>query len=383
MDDGKAGGRASIVDCFSSIEDPRIERTKKHKLIDILVIAICAVICHAETWEDIEEFGKAKFEWFRRFLELPNGIPSHDTFARLFSRLDTKRFHECFLNWIRAVSEFVDEKIISIDGKTLRRSIDRASAKEALHLVSAWSNQNQLVLGQVRVASKSNEITAIPRLLQILDIKGCLITIDAMGCQKEIARQIIEDNGEYVLALKGNQGGLHDDVKTNIDGASEEILTQRFGSPRETTDGDHGRIEVRKYWLASDIDFIESRGEWKGLKSLGIAESQIEVKGEVKKERRYYIVSFAGDVDLFAKAVRGHWGIENSLHWTLDVSFREDASRIRKDNAPENFAILRRIALSLLRATREKRLSVKTKRLKAGWDNEFLMRVLFAKKDPG
>lgn len=366
----------AIVEHFKNIEDPRIDRGKLHNLMDIIAIAICAVICGADTWEDIELFGEAKHEWLKQFLELPNGIPSHDTFGRVFSIISPVEFQRSFLNWIKAISESIEREVVAIDGKTSRRSYDRGKGKGAIHMVSAWATANRVVLGQVKTEDKSNEITAIPELLDILALKGCIVTIDAMGCQKTISAGIIEKEADYVLALKGNQGTLHEDIKLFFEDAKETGFKGIRHDFHETIDGDHGRIETRRYYTISDIEWLEGKADWKGLKSIGMVESEREIGEKVTKEIRYYISSLPGNAKQFGDAVRRHWGIENSLHWVLDVAFREDECRIRKGYAAENFAVLRHIALNLVRQEKSIKRGVKGKRLKAGWDNDYLGKIL-------
>jgi predicted transposase YbfD/YdcC len=362
----------SISDFFSDLTEPR-DSNKRHKLIDIITIALCAVICGADTWEDIEEFGDTRKEWFERFLELPHGIPGHDTFARVFASMNPKEFQQAFLRWVEAV-QTVTKRIVAIDGKTLRRSYEKN--KSPLHLVSAWALENKMVLGQVKTREKSNEITAIPELLSVLELGGCIVTIDAMGCQKEIVKTIIGKGADYVLGLKGNQGALHDDVKLYF----EDCLASGFKDIEydyyETIDGDHGRIETRRYWTTSDIDWLPDRAPWKNLSSIVMVQRERYVNGTTSMETSYYVTSLKSDAGYVARAVRGHWGIENSLHWVLDIAFREDESRIRKDNAPANFAIIRHMALNLLRKETSLRRSIRTKRLKAGWDTDYLTRIL-------
>jgi len=361
---------SSISDFFSDLTEPR-DSNKRHKLIDIITIALCAVICGADTWEDIEEFGDTKKEWFERFLELPHGIPGHDTFARVFASMNPKEFQQAFLRWVEAV-QTVTKRIVAIDGKTLRRSHEKN--KSPLHLVSAWALENKMVLGQVKTREKSNEITAIPELLSVLELGGCIVTIDAMGCQKEIVKTIIDKGADYVLGLKGNQGTLHDDVKLYF----EDCLASGFKEYdyHETIDGDHGRIETRRYWTTSDIDWLPDRALWKNLSSIVMVQRERYVNGTTSMETSYYVTSLKSNAEYIARAVRGHWGIENSLHWVLDIAFREDESRIRKDNAPANFAIIRHMALNLLRKETSLGRSIKTKRLKAGWDTDYLTRIL-------
>ena len=366
-----------LVEHFSSITDPRIDRCKLHKLIDILVIATCATICGAETWEEFELFGESKKDWFKKFLELPNGIPSHDTFRRVISRIDPRQFQQCFLQWVRSAYEITRGQVVAIDGKLSRGSRDSRKGKSAINMVSAWASENRLVLGQVKTDEKSNEITAIPELLNMLEVSGCIVTIDAIGCQTEIAKKIVEKEADYVLAVKANQGNLYEDIVTYFDWAMEDKFNQTAYTTHETIDGDHGRIEVRRYYATSDITWLRNKAEWEAIESIAMVESERTVLGEeTTRERRYYISSLEAEAKPLGKAIRGHWSVENSLHWVLDVGFREDASRIRKDHGPENLARMRHIALNLLKQDKSLKVGVKSKRLKAGWDEAYLLKVL-------
>ena len=354
---------------FENIEDPREAGKVDHNLLEIIVMTICAVISGCEYWEDIADFCAVKSLWFKEKmgLELKNGVASHDTFQRVFQLLDPAEFERCFLSWIGEVAQKTAGEIVSIDGKTARGS--RNAKSKAIHMVSAWANVNQLVLGQVKVDDKSNEITAIPTLLDALDLNGCIVTIDAIGCQKEIARQIVEKGADYVLALKKNQENLHAYVCNYFTFFAPSQAT----STRETG---HGREETREYFLETDIDWMPDRLDWKGFAGIGMARSTVNSKGKTREETRYFITSLT-DVNEFARAVRSHWGIENSLHWVLDVVFREDANRTRKDHSAENFAVVRRIALNILKHFPVK-MSLARKRRKCEYDAEFMADVLLS-----
>jgi predicted transposase YbfD/YdcC len=370
---------ASIEHHFSDLEDPRVDRTKLHQLLDIVVIAICAVICGADSWVEVESFGQAKQKWLKTFLALPNGIPSHDTFGRVFGALDPAQFRTCFLNWITAVSGVTEGQVIAIDGKTLRRSHDKALGKGAIVMVSAWATANDLVLGQVKVDDKSNEITAIPELLQALEISGCLITIDAMGCQKEIAADIVSQKADYVLALKENQGRLYEDVKLLFDDLEASGFKAYTFDDQRTVNKDHGRIEVRQCWTISDpelLRYLRGATEWEKLQSVVKVHAERQVGQDRSVEERYYLSSLVGNAERTLEATRTHWQIENGLHWVLDIAFREDECRIRKEHGAQNFAILRHIATNLLKQEKTAKMGDKAKRLRSGWDEGYLLTVL-------
>jgi len=364
---------ASILHHFSEIDDPRIDRQKKHALPDIFFITLCAVICGADNWVAIEEFGKAKESWFAKELNLKHGIPSHDTFGDVFAAIDTEHFSLCFSRWVSDLAALTEGDVIAIDGKCLRRSIDVASKKAAIYMVSAWAQRNSLVLGQAKVSEKSNEITAIPNLLSRLDISGAVITIDAMGCQKKIAKQIIGQGGDYVLSLKGNQGALHDDVVTYYTSQLSPSVSVK------KVDGGHGRVETRMIRVSGDIAWLQARHSWTGLRSILAVTATRDTGDTVTEETRYFISSLsADDPEKLEHVVRAHWSIENNLHWVLDIAFDEDSNRTRMGHSAANLAIVRHIALNLIKNETTSKVGVKTKRLKAGWDNDYLLRIIGA-----
>jgi predicted transposase YbfD/YdcC len=357
------------------LKDPRIDRCKRHLLLDIVTIAICAVIGNADTWKDIALFGRRRKDWFQRFLELPNGIPSPHTFERVFDRLDPLALQKCLLGWLHEISELLGVRHIAIDGKTLRHSGGGKSPHRQLHLVSAWATEANLTLGQVATEEKSNEITAIPRLLELLDLKGALVTIDAMGCQKEIAREIVERGGHYVLTVKDNQESLKDDIVECFVQAYEKDCRGVAYEKYESEEKGHGRQEKRVYEVLFEPMGIRGMEEWTGLKVIGKCYSERTVNGKTSCEERYFIGSKHCSAKCYGQVLRNHWRIENGLHWQMDVSFGEDASRIQKRHGGENFALLRRLALGLLKRHPSKE-SIKSKRYEAALDVTFLEEVL-------
>ncbi|MCA1604822.1 MAG: ISAs1 family transposase [Acidobacteria bacterium] len=374
----KGRKESSILAYFGDLPDPRIERCKHHQLLDIIAIGICAVICGADSFVEMEEFGHAKREWFETFLDLENGVPSHDTFRRVFGKLKPSEFQRCFLAWIEAVQESTNGEVIAIDGKALRGTFERTTNRTAIRMVSAWATSNSLVLGQVKTEEKSNEITAIPALLRLLEIEGCIVTIDAMGCQREIVEQIVKQKADYCISLKGNQGILHEEVREYFEWARAIEFKQIAYSYAEAVEKDHGRIEVRRCWSVGDVEWLNNRENWGGLRSICAVEAErFELTTQKQSlETRYFISSLASDAQELMTAVRRHWAIENSLHWVLDVAFGEDHCRIRKDHGAENFAMLRHIAVNLLKREKTAKVGVKIKRNKAAWDTNYLLKVL-------
>lgn len=372
-----------LLRAFAELEDPRMDRTRKHTLSDILTLATCAVICGADGWVQVQQFAECKEDWFRTFLDLPGGIPSHDTFGRVFAMLEPEAFERCFQAWVDELSRVTEGRLVAVDGKTLRRSLDAAGGQAAIHMVSAWCRANHLVLGQVATEAKSNEITAIPKLLALLDLSGAVVTLDAAGCQKKIARQIVDGGGDYVLGLKGNQGSLHAETVELFEKCLRDDCLGISWHEAETTNGGHGRIEQRRLWATGEIAWFAELSQWKGLRSLIKVEARRTIGEETSSETRYYISSLpADDPERLLDCVRGHWSVENSLHWCLDVSFADDQRRIRKGHGAENFARLSRMALNLLKGQTKHKVGIKTKRLCCGWCHEYLFRVL-TQRDQG
>lgn len=378
--DGDAGHeptQVTIIQYFADLEDPRVGPHTLHKLIDILVITMCAVIAGCESFHQIAEYGRYKEAWLRNLLELPHGIPSHDTFARVWTVIDPAKFQECFMRWAAALRDATGGKVIAIDGKTLRRSFDQTEGLNPLHLVSAWCSENHISLGQVAVDAKSNEITAIPALLGLLAIKDAIVTIDAAGCQRAIASQIRNQEADYVLALKQNQNSLYEDVAAHFEQQKTEGFSQPQCSSHETHEKAHGREEHRTTRAVPVPDSLRNRELWRDLKSLGMVESRRIVAGREESCTRYFISSLEPDAEQMAHAVRSHWSIENSLHWVLDVTFREDDNRTRDRYSAQNLATLRRLAITLLKREPTKQ-SLVTKRMMTGWDNAYMFQVLMA-----
>ena len=374
--------RTSIGEHFATLTDPRRDHLKAHRLVDILTIALCAVICGADDWVEVETFGQAREAWLRTFLELPGGIPSHDTFGRVFALLDPEEFRRCFIGWVRAVVGDPGEQVVAIDGKALRRSHDRRAGKAALRLVSAWATESGVVIGQVATHAKSNEITAIPELLKLLCLEGAVVTIDAMGCQTAIAAQIVEQRADYVLALKKNHEKLYDrvaDTFVEADKARGTTLLLGDLAADTATNAGHGRIERRRCRAIGDpahLAYLDPDHDWPGLRSVVCIESTRRTDTEASTEARYYLSSLPPDAPTLARTIRSHWRIENSLHWVLDVAFREDDSRVRTGHAPENLAIIRHLALNLLRQDTSRRVGLANKRFRAALDTSYLRSIL-------
>lgn len=368
----------SIMERFAAIPDPRINRSQSHPLASILGLSLIAVICGADSFVAIEQFGYAKGAWLKTFLDLRHGIPSHDTLGRVFAMLDPKELEKAFREWMASIAGLTQGGVVALDGKTLRRSF-RKRGKGFIHMVSAWSAKNRVVLGQVKTDEKSNEITAIPRLLELLHIKGCTVTIDAMGCQKEIAQKIIDGGADYLLAVKENQPTLANDIAAVFEEARHDPDLLASMSFHETSEKGHGRKETRRCWTTTRVDLVEQKDQWPNLQSLVLIESERTVDGKATFERRYYICSkLSPSAEEAMSDARSHWQIENGLHWVLDVAFREDDCRVRVGNAGENFAVMRHIAVNLLKSVKGTKIGIKNRRLRAAWDERFLARVLGA-----
>ncbi len=379
---------AGLLTHFRDLADPRINRRKRHMLLDVILIGILSIVCNGEGFTDMELFGKSKYKWLKQFLALPNGIPSHDTFRRVFARIDPRRFEACFRSWTQAVNARLSPnpsdlsqagEVVAIDGKTLRGSFDTFLAQNPIQMVSAWASGTHLTLGQVTVDSKSNEITAIPELLRLLELAGCIVTIDAIGCQKEIAQAIVAKGADYLLAVKGNQPHLCEEVRELFDCAQEDDFRDIEHDFCKVTTKGHGRIEVRRCWTIFDPDYlayIRDRKDWARLSALVRFEYERHEGDKVTRHSRYYITSLSGNARQILNAVRNHWSIE-SLHWMLDITFQEDGNRTRKDNSPENLSTLRRIAINLAKQDRATKASLKGKRRMAGWDENYLLRLVF------
>jgi predicted transposase YbfD/YdcC len=376
MEEAELGG---LIESFKDLPDPRSERNQDHPLISILLIAVCGAISGADNWVDIEAYGKAKQSWLETLIALPNGIPSHDTFGRVFRFINPQAFQERFLGWVRGLSQRTAGDVVAMDGKQMRGAKDVPAGKEGLYMVSAWAVEQGIVLGQRKVDEKSNEITAIPELLEVLDVDGCVVTIDAMGCQTEIAEKIVSQHADYMLAVKGNQGTLSEDIADLFAGFEQARWQDVFYDYHQTTNKDHGRLEIRQCWVVSHSDYLtylRRYPDWKDLRSLVKVVSQRQLNGKITTKTRYFISSLKPTAQRALAICRDHWHIENDLHWVLDVAFAQDHNRSHKDHAPENLAVLQHIAINLVKHEQSTHASVKTKRLRAGWDNAYLWKIL-------
>jgi predicted transposase YbfD/YdcC len=369
----------SIVTYFAELDDPRIEKNQKHPLINVISIAILGVICGADTWVDIERYGKAKQAWLGTFLDLKNGIPSHDTFGRLFRWLDAEQFQAQFLAWTHHICEMTEGQLVSLDGKKLRRSHDKQHERDGIWMVSAWAGENRMVLGQTKVDEKSNEITAIPQLLSALDLSGCVVTVDALGTQTTVAQHIIAAGADYILPVKDNQGTLYEDMSLLFDGFETEAYAEVLYDTAKQISEAHDRREIRQCWVVQQPEYrayLRREQHWPQLTSLVKLLTIRQTPKKTEVTIRYFISSWTASAQAFLKRIREHWQIENGLHWVLDIAFREDESRIRKDHAPQNMAVLRHMALNLLKQETSVKVGIAAKRKMAGWDNDYLLKVL-------
>lgn len=362
----------SLITILEEVPDPRVICTVEHELSDLLAIALCTILCGGESFYDMEEFGQVRLPWLKSFLRLRHGAPKHDTYNRVFQALDPEKFSDCLTRWTQSVRAVLGGEVVALDGKSVRRALNQGEDMRVI--VSAWATESGLLLGQRKVRDKSNEITAVPELLRALELAGCVVTADALHCQKNIAREIIEADADYVLALKGNQGTAHTEIKTFLDEAIERQDASLVF--QETVEKSHGRLETRRYWQTEKIGWFADRPAWEGLRSVGVVEARREIRGQISVERRYYLSSLLADAEKFAHAVRGHWRVENQLHWVLDVVFGEDQSRARTGNAAENLAATRRLAVNLLRRDKTCKRSIKGKLLRAAIDPHYLKLIL-------
>jgi predicted transposase YbfD/YdcC len=362
----------SLITTLEEVPDPRVDRSKDHDLVDLLVIALCTILVGGDSFYDMEEFAEVRLSWLKSFLRLRNGAPSHDTFNRVFQALDGRQLADSLSRWTQSVRTVLGGEVVALDGKSVRRALNRG--EDFRVIVSAWATESGLLLGQRKVRDKSNEITVVPELLRALELAGCIVTADAMHCQKNIAKEIIEADADYVLALKGNQGTAYAEVKSFLDDAVSR--TDKALVYLETVEKGHGRLETRRYWQTEQVTWYADRGQWEGLRSVGLVESVREINGQRTVERRYYLSSLSADIARFAKAVRGHWSIENQLHWVLDVVFGEDQARARTEQATENLAAMRRLAVNLLRRDKQCKRSIKGKLMRAAIDPDYLYHLL-------